>query len=96
MPLPNIFDIPEITGAIQDLVDEADDVLQAKDSEARKQELAELVAEAVNVGMVVGSVLVRYTPTPIDDIAIQAVRFLDLANLLQRAIGSDKEDEDSD
>lgn len=92
--MPNVFELPEVVDAIESLVEEVDDILQAADPETRRKELAELVSEGVRVGLLVGSAVALATPTVLDDMAIRAVRMLDLSSLIKRALGVPPEPEE--
>ena len=82
----NLFDNVEFVQEIDKLVDEALDVFNTSDPTERRQEIAELVGQAVATGLAVAQVAVTLTPTPFDDLAVNLVKMGDLANIIEKLI----------
>lgn len=87
MDLGDLFKDPEMQAALSGLMEEMQDVWQATDPETRNRELLELMAEAIEVGLVVGARAANETPAIWDDIAVRSARMAGLPELILSAIG---------
>jgi hypothetical protein len=85
--MADLLQVPEVIKAIDLLMDEVDDVLSAPDAESRREELADLIVEALRTGLVVGQAFARTTSNPIDDIAVSALQLMNLSFVIRKALG---------
>lgn len=85
----DLLSSPDIVIAIDNLLEEARDVIEATDAETRKREIRDLLISGIELGLAVGVSASRLTPTVIDDIAISGIRMSGLHRVVLNLVMKD-------